>query len=137
MASELFFIPLKKRNRDVTMQLTRLIQALILMLILAMAASCAMSKEYTAKIFAPGKTTSTDSSVTKTPRFLNIGEDNTDSTAISAATAFQKEDKSTSFTTIKTKLEKTDTIQSNESRQPEAGVRIVKSGETRNKRKRE
>lgn len=35
------------------MQTTRIVQAVILMIIVALAASCAASKEYTSKLFAP------------------------------------------------------------------------------------
>ena len=35
------------------MQTTRIVQAVILMMVVAMAASCAASKEYTSKLFAP------------------------------------------------------------------------------------
>ena len=43
------------------MQTTRIGQAVILMMIVAMAASCAASKEYTSKLFAPRTPVVTDS----------------------------------------------------------------------------
>ena len=55
------------------MQTTRIVQAVILMLIVAMAASCAASKEYTSKLFAPRVVETKDSLATaKVLRFLEI-----------------------------------------------------------------
>ena len=57
MANELinkcveFILPIKIKS--IAMQTTRIVQAVILMMIVAMAASCAASKEYTSKLFAP------------------------------------------------------------------------------------
>lgn len=45
------------------MQTVRILQAVTLMLIVALAASCAASKEYTAKIFGPRVETEKDSSL--------------------------------------------------------------------------
>ena len=55
------------------MQTVRIVQAVILMTIVALAASCAVGKEYTSKIFAPRTSVVKDVTPTaKTPRFLNI-----------------------------------------------------------------
>jgi hypothetical protein len=61
------------------MQTTRIVQAVILMLIVAMAASCAASKDYTSKLFAPRVVEAKDSLATaKVLRFLDIDSNNTD-----------------------------------------------------------
>lgn len=56
------------------MQTARILQAVILMMIVAMAASCAASKEYTSKLFAPRTQPSTDSQLVAVPplRFLEM-----------------------------------------------------------------
>jgi hypothetical protein len=46
-----------------TMQTVRILQAVALMMVVALAASCAASKEYTAKIFGPRVETEKDSSL--------------------------------------------------------------------------
>jgi hypothetical protein len=46
------------------MQTARMLQAVLLMIIVAMAASCATSKEYTSKLFAPRITVIKDSQAT-------------------------------------------------------------------------
>jgi len=53
------------------MQTTRLVQAVILMMIVALAASCAASKEYTSRLFAPRTPEVKDSQVA-TLRFLDL-----------------------------------------------------------------
>ena len=53
------------------MQTTRIVQAVILMMIVAMAASCAASKEYTNKLFAPRTPVAKDSQAVAL-RFLTI-----------------------------------------------------------------
>jgi hypothetical protein len=59
--------------KSVAMQLARIIQAVILMTIVALAASCATAKEYTSKLFAPRVEATKDTVlVTKSPRFLDI-----------------------------------------------------------------
>lgn len=61
------------------MQTTRIVQAVILMLIVAMAASCAASKDYTSKLFAPRVVEAKDSLATaKVLRFLDIDSNYTD-----------------------------------------------------------
>ena len=66
------------------MQTNKIIQAVILMLILAMAASCAMGKQYSSKVFGPR-----NSPVKENPapavRFLGTEEDST-ATAITTLT---------------------------------------------------
>ncbi len=54
------------------MQTARIVQAVILMIILALAASCAVSKEYTSKLFAPRTPVLTDSSQTIALKFLEL-----------------------------------------------------------------
>ncbi len=54
-----------------TMQTARIVQAVVLMMIVAMAASCAASKEYTAKLFAP-RTQELKDSQPVALRFLEI-----------------------------------------------------------------
>ena len=55
------------------MQTARMVQAVGLMLIVAIAASCAASKEYTSKLFAPRIPATADSQATaKTLRFLDL-----------------------------------------------------------------
>jgi LPS O-antigen subunit length determinant protein (WzzB/FepE family) len=57
-----------------TMQTARILQAVVLMMIVAMAASCAASKEYTSKLFAPRTMEVKDSQVLAVSqlRFLEI-----------------------------------------------------------------
>lgn len=55
------------------MQTTRLVQAVMLMIIVAIAASCATGKEYTSKLFAPRLQETKDSQqYVKTIRFLEL-----------------------------------------------------------------
>jgi hypothetical protein len=55
------------------MQIARIIQAVILMTVVALAASCAASKEYTSKLFTPRTEAVKDSLViVKAPRFLEL-----------------------------------------------------------------
>jgi hypothetical protein len=59
--------------KSVAMQIARIIQAVILMTVVALAASCAASKEYTSKLFAPRTEPVKDSQViAKAPRFLEL-----------------------------------------------------------------
>src|SRR5690242_19045957 len=46
-------VPLQDKNKIPAMQTARLVQAVILMMVVAMAASCAATKEYTSKLFTP------------------------------------------------------------------------------------
>lgn len=59
------------------MQTGRIVQAVILMMIVALAASCATSKEYTSKLFAPRTPVVKDSQAIAL-RFLNTGNADTD-----------------------------------------------------------
>lgn len=118
------------------MQLSRFIQALILMLMVALAASCTTGKEYTARIFAP-RTVAKDSAVAAAPRFLNLDGDDSDSTGFVSTELYQAKDSNTAIVMRQATVSKTDSTQKVESSQPEAGVRIVKTAEVRNKRKRE
>ena len=54
------------------MQTTRIVQAVILMMVVAMAASCAASKEYTSKLFAPRIPVAKDTQAVAALRFLDI-----------------------------------------------------------------
>lgn len=54
------------------MQITRLVQAVILMLIVAMAAGCAAGKEYTRKVFASRDSIEVVDSSKLTIRFLEL-----------------------------------------------------------------
>ena len=55
------------------MQTTRLVQAVMLMIMVAIAASCASSKEYTSKLFAPRMQEAKDSQqYVKSIRFLEL-----------------------------------------------------------------
>ena len=55
------------------MQTARMVQAVILMIIVALAASCAVSKEYTSKLFTPRIPVIKDSqSLATSPRFLEL-----------------------------------------------------------------
>jgi hypothetical protein len=53
------------------MQISRIVQAVMLMMIVALAASCASSKEYTSKLFAPRTPVIKDSQVLAI-RFLEL-----------------------------------------------------------------
>jgi hypothetical protein len=59
------------------MQTGRIVQAVILMMIVALAASCATSKEYTSKLFAPRTPVVKDSQAIAL-RFLNTDSADTD-----------------------------------------------------------
>lgn len=58
------------------MQTVRILQAVALMLIVALAASCASTKDYTSKLFAPRTQVSKDSQAVAL-RFLETGDDET------------------------------------------------------------
>lgn len=60
----------KTKIKPIAMQTARLLQAVVLLLIVALAASCAATKEYTSKLFAPRSESSTDTQAV-TLRFLN------------------------------------------------------------------
>jgi hypothetical protein len=65
------YLPIKIKPID--MQTARMVQAVILMLIVALAASCAVSKEYSSKLFAPRTPLVKDSQNLATiPRFLEL-----------------------------------------------------------------
>ena len=68
-----FLFPLKVKFP--AMQTTRMVQAVVLMMIVAIAASCAAGKEYTSKLFTPRTPIAKDSQAIAL-RFLDI--DNTD-----------------------------------------------------------
>ncbi len=55
------------------MQIIKILQAVVLMIMLAMAASCASSKEYTSKLFRPATEAVKDSQVIAI-RFLDLDE---------------------------------------------------------------
>jgi hypothetical protein len=57
----------------ILMQTNKIIQAVILMLILAMAASCAMGKQYSSKVFGP-RTSPSKEPVEAKVRFLGADE---------------------------------------------------------------
>ena len=59
------------------MQTVRIVQAVALMMIVAMAASCSASKEYSSKLFAP-RTQSEKDSVAVALKFLDMDESETD-----------------------------------------------------------
>jgi hypothetical protein len=54
------------------MQIARIVQAAILMLVVALAASCAASKEYTSKIFGPRPAVAEKDSAQVAIRFLEL-----------------------------------------------------------------
>lgn len=60
------------------MQIARMVQAVVLMLIVAMAASCAVTKEYSSKLFSPGNKAVKDSTAVAY-RFLDIDPADNDS----------------------------------------------------------
>ena len=134
MANELFLNVLKNISPD--MQLSRFIQAVILMLMVALAASCTTGKEFTAKIFAP-RTIVKDSVVTVAPRFLNIDGNDTDSAVLVSAEMYNQKDTVVTIAKKEITIPAADSLQKMEPAQQETGVRIVKTGEVRNKRKRE
>ena len=75
MANELNNIPLITvllKIKRIAMQITRLVQAVILMLIVAMAAGCAAGKEYTRKVFASRDSIEVVDSSKLTIRFLEL-----------------------------------------------------------------
>jgi hypothetical protein len=75
MANELNILPLIKQVLKIkftAMQTVRIVQAVALMLIMALAASCAASKEYTSKIFAPRTEQKFKDSVAVALKFLEM-----------------------------------------------------------------
>ncbi|HUM98812.1 MAG TPA: hypothetical protein PK275_13235 [Chitinophagaceae bacterium] len=75
MANELnniSLITVLLKIKRIAMQITRLVQAVILMLIVAMAASCAAGKEYTRKVFASKDTINETDSSKLAMRFLEL-----------------------------------------------------------------
>jgi hypothetical protein len=73
MANELNQIPEDSYCSNIkliAMQTARMVQAVVLMMIVALAASCAVSKEYSSKIFKPRNPVKPDSQSTKAIRFL-------------------------------------------------------------------
>lgn len=56
------------------MQTSRIVQAVILMMIVALAASCAAGKEYTAKLFTPRSPQVKDSQGVATLKFLDLDQ---------------------------------------------------------------
>lgn len=134
MANELFLNVLKNISPD--MQLSRFIQAVILMLMVALAASCTTGKEFTSRIFA-SRTAAKDSAVTAAPRFLNIDGNDTDSAALVSAEVYSQKDTVAAIATKESTIPAADSLQKMEPIQQETGVRIVKTAEVRNKRKRE
>lgn len=67
------------------MQTNKIIQAVILMLILAMAASCAMGKQYSSKVFGP-RTNPEKEAVSAKVRFLGADEEADSSSSIRTLT---------------------------------------------------
>ncbi len=139
------------------MQTARIGQAVILIMIVAMAASCAASKEYTSKLFAPRTPVVTDSQSIAL-RFLNLdsAETNTEGwvttdiimgrDTISNTLALDKLAKTFPSTTViidtvaKTDQAKTPTIVTETKVIPAESVPVAKNinpGEVRSKRTRE
>ena len=136
------------------MQTTRIGQAVILMMIVAMAASCAASKEYTSKLFAPRTPVVTDSQSIAL-RFLNLdsAETNTEGwvttdiimgrDTISNTLALDKLSKTfpvVTDTVAKTEQIKTSAVVNETKAIPVESVPVAKNinpGEVRSKRTRE
>jgi hypothetical protein len=145
--------------KSIAMQTVRIVQAVILMIIVALAASCAASKEYTSKLFAPRTPIIKDSiAIAAIPRFLNIdsSEDNqegwvttdiimgradTTVNTIALDNLAQNFPAKKDSLTIVAKTENTKSITATESKDlPEETVPVAKTsrpGSTRNKRTRE
>jgi hypothetical protein len=60
--------------KSIAMQTSRIVQAVILMMVVALAASCAAGKEYTARLFAPRTPATQDSQAVATLRFLDLDQ---------------------------------------------------------------
>ena len=102
------------------MQTTRILQAVILMSIVALAASCGSSKEYTSKIFAPRIPIAKDSQVVAL-RFLELDNLEKDSENLVTTDIIMGRDTTTNTIALdnlaKTLPAKTDTIsKSNQSK---------------------
>lgn len=95
------------------MQTTRILQAVILMSIVALAASCGSSKEYTSKIFAPRIPIAKDSQVVAL-RFLELDNLEKDSENLVTTDIIMGRDTATNTVALdnlaKTLPAKTDTI---------------------------
>lgn len=79
MANELEdnHVQLKTKIKPVAMQTARIVQAVALMLVVALAASCTVTKEYTSKLFAP-RTPSPADTQALALRFLDTDPSDTD-----------------------------------------------------------
>lgn len=60
--------------KSIAMQTAKIVQAVILMIIVALAASCATGKEYTSRLFKPGNNLAKDTQAVAI-RFLEIDND--------------------------------------------------------------
>ena len=131
------------------MQTARILQAVVLMLIVALAASCASSKEYTSKLFAPRIPVIKDSQAVAL-RFLELDAFDAEKQGDGWVTTDIITGRDTTSQTavldnfVKTYPAKKDTISSVASKeikiipiQPEPVAKNAKPGEVRTKRSRE
>jgi hypothetical protein len=138
------------------MQTGRIVQAVILMMIVALAASCATSKEYTSKLFAPRTPVVRDSQAI-TLRFLNTDSGDTDKEGWVTTDIIMGRDTASNTkaldklaktfpvtapidTTIKSDQAKTIPVVAETKTTPvesEPVAKVVKPGEVRNKRTRD
>jgi hypothetical protein len=101
------------------MQTSRLIQAILLMLIVALAASCSLGKEYSSKLLAP-RVTINSTSKPKAQKFLDFDGQKTNSEDW-VQTADIKNTDSLNTSTVKLPIKmpvKTDTLKSNKEVKP-------------------
>jgi hypothetical protein len=137
------------------MQISRIVQAVMLMMIVALAASCAASKDYTSKLFAPRTPVIKDSQVLAL-RFLELDKLEPNPENMVSTDVIMGRDTATSSvaldnlantlpanpdSTIKTSTPKTNPVVLTEKKiVPEESVPVAKSskpGEVRTKRTRE
>jgi len=125
------------------MQTARIVQAVILMMIVAMAASCASGKEYTTRLFAPRPPAKIDTQ-TVSFRFLGTDTINADKEGWVSTDIILSRDTATNTIAMeklsKIVIVKTDTIEKIETKIVPSAVPVAKninSGEVRKKRTRE
>jgi hypothetical protein len=125
------------------MQMARIVQAVLLMMIVAMAASCASGKEYTSRLFAPRPPAKIDSQAV-TIRFIETGTMNADKEGWVTADIIKGKDTVANTIAIE-KLSSTisikkDTLDVNENKTLPVVIPVAKnssSGEVRKKRTRD
>ncbi|MBL7724694.1 MAG: hypothetical protein JNK27_11120 [Chitinophagaceae bacterium] len=115
------------------MQASKIVQAVILMIIVALAASCATGKEYVSRLFRPANNLAKDTQAVAI-RFLEIDNDSLQENNIALAKGMIVADKDS---TVATKPEPVVTETKPPAGTNEPVAKTSKPGEVRTKRKRD